>query len=197
VTAAHILAAVEKDIPFYDESGGGVTISGGEPLMQPDFLRALLRGCKERDIHTAVDTCGLANWETVRRIAEYTDLFLYDLKLMDGEKHRLFTGVSNELILSNLEALAEITSQAIIVRVPIVPGVNDDDDNVRHIGRFVASLPRPLPISLLPYHRVGVNKYGRLNRPYALQDTQSPSDERIAEIAAILQAFGLKVGSGG
>ena len=197
VTVAHVIAEIEKDIAFYDESGGGVTLSGGEPLMQPDFVYALLQSCKERDIHTAVDTSGLANWKTMQRIAEYVDLVLYDLKLMDSERHRRFTGVPNELILANLRALAALHVPTLVVRVPIIPGINDDDENVRQLGQFVASLARPPQISLLPYHKAGLAKYARLNRVYALPATPSPSDERITEIATTLQGFGTSVRIGG
>lgn len=196
VTVAEVMAEIEKDVIFYDESGGGVTFSGGEPLMQPGFLQALLASCKEKEIHTAVDTSGLAPWKTLQEISRNVDLFLYDLKLMDDEKHRKYTGVSNELIFSNLRALASQGS-TIAVRVPIVPGINDDAENISSIGEFVASLTRVPPISILPYHKAGVDKYARLKKLYALPETQSPSDGQIAEIAATLQRFGLTVKIGG
>ena len=195
-TVAEVMAEVEKDIVFYDESGGGVTFSGGEPLMQADFLRALLQSCEEQEIHTAVDTSGLAAWKTLQSVSEHVDLFLYDLKLMDDEKHRRFTGVSNDLILSNLRALASQGS-AITVRVPIIPGVNDDDENISRLGEFVASLSRVPPVSILPYHKAGADKYARLNKTYALLQTQSPSDERLTEITTLLQGFGLAIKVGG
>ncbi len=195
-TVAEVMAEVEKDIIFYDESGGGVTFSGGEPLMQPDFLRALLQSCKEKEIHAAVDTSGLAAWKTLRQISQDVDLFLYDLKLMDDEKHRRLTGISNDLILSNLRALASQGS-TITVRVPIIPNINDDGENISRTGEFVASLPRVPPVSILPYHKAGADKYARLNKTYAMPQTQSPSDERMAEIAAVLQGFGLTVKVGG
>jgi len=196
VTVAEVMAEVEKDIVFYDESGGGVTFSGGEPLMQPEFLYALLQDCKEKGIRTAVDTSGLAAWKTLQSISELADLILYDLKLMDDGKHRRFTGVSNELILSNLRSLASQGS-AIAVRVPIVPGINDDRTNLLRTGEFVASLPGVPPISLLPYHKAGVDKYARLKKSYALPEIQTPSDERMAEIAAMMTRFGLTVRVGG
>lgn len=196
VTVAGMLAEIEKDIIFYDESGGGVTFSGGEPLRQPDFLFALLKACKEREIHTAVDTSGFASPQILDRIREYTDLFLYDLKLMDDEKHRRFTGVSNALILENLRRLSSRGS-SIIVRVPIIPGINDDDENVTKIGEFVAALPRLPQVDILPYHATGTEKYRRLGKEYALSDTQSPSIETILGIARRLQEFGLQVTVGG
>jgi len=196
VTVVEVMAEVEKDIVFYDESGGGVTFSGGEPLMQPEFLYALLRDCKEKGIRTAVDTSGLAAWKTLQQISERADLILYDLKLMDDERHRRYTGVSNELILSNLRSLASQGS-AIAVRMPIVPGINDDETNLLRTGEFVASLPGAPPISLLPYHKAGVDKYARLKKSYALPEIQTPSDERMAEIAAMMTRFGLTVRVGG
>lgn len=196
VTVAEVMAEIEKDVIFYDQSGGGVTFSGGEPLMQPDFMYALLASCEEREIHTVVDTSGLAAWKTLQRISSKVDLFLYDLKVMDRERHRRYTGVSNELILSNLRALALQGSQ-IAVRMPLIPGVNDDDENLSKMCEFVASLAHPPSVSLLPYHKAGVDKYAHLRRTCALPDTESPSDERVAEIKATLQRFGLDVKLGG
>lgn len=196
VTPAQVMAQIEQDIPFYDESGGGVTFSGGEPLLQQDFLLALLRACQEQEIHTAVDTCGFAPWEVLDQIRAYVDLFLYDLKLMDDAKHRKLTGVSSELILRNLQMLSE-RGHDIFLRVPIVPGVNDDDENIRQIGTFAAGLPHLNRVDILPYHRAASNKYERLNRVYELPETRPPSNERLAEIAHILRGLGLHVKIGG
>jgi len=196
MSVTEVLTEIERDRAFYDESAGGVTFSGGEPLMQPDFLLALLRACQAREIHTAVDTCGFAARETLMRIQEYVDLFLYDLKLMDEDKHRKFTGVSNALILSNLQALAE-HARAIRLRVAVIPGVNDDDENILAIGRFASTHPGLHQIDLLPYHPSGVAKYARLHKVYALSQTRPPTDERMAEIAQTLRGFGLQVKIGG
>jgi pyruvate formate lyase activating enzyme len=196
VTAAQMMAEIERDIAFYDESDGGVTFSGGEPLLQPDFLLALLRACKEKEIHTAVDTCGSSTWETLDSIREHVDLFLYDLKLMDETKHRRFTGVSNDLILSNLQALSE-REHNIVLRVPVIPGVNDDDGNIRETGSFAAALPHLNRVDLLPYHHIGVEKYNRFNKVYGLPETRSPSNETMAEIEQTLRGFGLQVKTGG
>lgn len=196
MTVAEVIAEIEKDIPFYDESGGGVTFSGGEPLLQSDFLLALLRACKEKEIHTALDTCGFAPWETLDSIREYVDLFLYDLKLMDDAKHREFTGVSNELILRNLRMLSE-RGHDIFLRVPIVPGINDDDEHIRQIGAFAADLPHLNRVDILPYHHIALEKYKRLNKVYSLPEARPPSDKRITEIAQILEGFGLRVKIGG
>jgi pyruvate formate lyase activating enzyme len=196
MTVAEVLAEIERDIPFYDQSGGGVTFSGGEPLSQPDFLLALLRASKEKEIHTAVDTCGFATWETLDRVREHVDLFLYDLKLMDEAKHRKFTGVSNELILKNLQRLSA-QGHDIFLRVPIIPGINDDAENIRQIGTFAAALPHLKRVDILPYHRAAVEKYHRLNKVYGLPETRPPSGERISEITEILREFGLQTKIGG
>jgi pyruvate formate lyase activating enzyme len=196
MTVTQVMAEIERDIAFYDESGGGVTFSGGEPLLQRDFLLALLQACKEKDIHTAVDTSGFAPWKVLESIAPYVDLFLYDLKTMDDARHREFTGVSNALILRNLRSLAE-RGYTLAVRVPIVPGVNDDEDAIRQIGAFAAALPHLSGVSLLPYHRAGVEKYRRLHQAYKLPQTRPPSDERMSELVRTLQGFGLQVKIGG
>jgi pyruvate formate lyase activating enzyme len=196
MTVRQVMAEIERDIAFYDESGGGVTFSGGEPLLQQDFLFALLQACKEKEIHTALDTCGFAPWETLDDIREHVDLFLYDLKLMDDAKHREFTSVSNESILGNLQALSQ-RGHNVILRVPIIPGINDDDENIRQIGAFAAALPHLSQVDILPYHRAGAEKYNRLNKVYGLPETHSPSNERMAEIARMLRGFGLHVKVGG
>jgi len=211
------MAEIERDVAFYDESGGGATFSGGEPLWQRDFLADLLRACQENDIHTALDTCGFATWETVDSIREYVDLFLYDLKLMNDAKHQEFTSVSNQLILSNLRALAE-RGENIILRVPIIPGINDDDEDIRQLGAFAAALPHVNKMSLLPYHPTAVEKYRLLHRPPfhpprsrggrrkssrrgGRREIHPLSDGRMAEVAPltaeILSEFGLQVTLGG
>jgi len=195
MTVAQVMAEVERDVPFYDESGGGVTFSGGEPLAQPDFLLALLRACREREIHTALDTCGFAPWQVLDRVRRHTDLFLYDLKLMAAAAHQKFTGVSNELILRNLQMLSE-RGHDIILRLPIVPGVNDDEQ-IRRTGEFAAALPHLNRVDVLPYHHSAAQKYERLGRPYQLPTVQPPSEARVAKIIQILQAFDLQVRTGG
>lgn len=196
MSTAEVLARVEQDRIFYEQSGGGVTFSGGEPLMQPDFLLALLRGCKERGFHTVLDTCGFAAPETLARVREDVDLFLYDLKVVDEARHREVTGVSNAVILENLQALSRAGCE-IVLRVPVIPGVNDDDDALEQLGRFAADLPHLARVDLLAYHRAGIEKYERLDRPYELMEAQPPSVERMDEIAARLRALGLSVTIGG
>lgn len=196
MSVAQVMAEIERDIPFFDESGGGVTFSGGEPLMQPDFLHALLQACRVPEIRTAVDTSGYAPWKTLDRIRNEVDLFLYDLKLMDESAHRKFTGVPNDLILSNLKRLAQ-HGHRIAVRVAIVPGINDDPANIRRTAEFVASLPGEQQVDVLPYHDSAAEKYRRLDMRYSLTDTVTPPPERISEVIHIFETYNLKVTIGG
>jgi pyruvate formate lyase activating enzyme len=196
MTVAQVMAEIERDIVFYDESGGGVTFSGGEPLLQRDFLLALLRACQEKEIHTALDTCGFARWETLDSMRGYVDLFLYDLKLMDDARHRKFTGVSNQVILQNLQALSR-RGHDIVLRVPIIPGINDDDENIHQLSAFAAALPHLNRIDILPYHQTGAEKYHRLNKAYGLSEVRPPSEGRIIEIVEMIRGFGLQVKIGG
>jgi pyruvate formate lyase activating enzyme len=195
MTVADTLAEIEKDRVFYDQSGGGVTFSGGEPLLQPEFLEALLDACRARRIHTVVDTSGLAPREVLLRLAAKTDLFYYDVKLVDSEKHRRYIGAPIDAILENLEALAG-KGAAIVVRFPVIPGVNDGEAEVAALGALLARLGL-LQLHLLPYHTIGVEKYRRLNLPYQMNGVQPPSHERLAQIAAQLEAQGLSVRIGG
>jgi pyruvate formate lyase activating enzyme len=196
MTVAQVMGEIERDIVFYDESGGGVTFSGGEPLLQRDFLLALLQACQEKEIHTTLDTCGFARWETLDSIRGYVDLFLYDLKLMDVARHREFTGVSNQVILHNLQALSR-RGHEIILRVPIIPGINDDDENIHQVGTFAAALPHLNRVDILPYHQTGTEKYHRLNKVYGLSEVRPPSESRIAEIVEMIKGFGMQVKIGG
>ena len=166
------MAEIERDRIFYDESDGGVTFSGGEPLMQPAFLADMVRSCRESGIHVAVDTCGHADTDALLDVARDADLFLFDLKMMDEERHRAYTGASNVRILENLERLAAVHSN-ILVRFPLIPGVNDDDENVRATGAFLASL-RLTRVDVLPYHRAGLAKYDRLQRPIGFPTPSRP-----------------------
>lgn len=193
LTMTQVMAEIERDRPFYDESGGGATFSGGEPLLQPEFLAELLRSCRAGGIHTVLDTCGYAPWAVLDRVRDHVDLFLYDVKTLDDGQHRTLTGVSNRVILNNLRSLSE-RGHSIILRVPLIPGINDDDGNIRSTGELAASLRSLVRVELLPYHRIGVEKYGRIARPYLLSQIQVPSQERLAEVSHVLRAeFGLQV----
>jgi pyruvate formate lyase activating enzyme len=195
MTVDAVLAEVARDAPFYAESGGGLTLSGGEPLLQREFTTALLRGAKAQGYHTALDTCGFAPWEAFERLRGFVDVFLYDLKLMDDTRHRRFTGVTNAPVLENLRALSA-RGHRIVLRVPVVPGITDDAENLRALAAFAAELPHLAGVDLLPYHPIGTAKYDRLDRPYALADTTAPSAQRMAEIARILAGHGLRVSAG-
>ena len=196
VTKDNILAEIEKDVVFYDQSSGGVTFSGGEPLLQGDFLLDLLRCCQEREIHTAVDTTGFGDTRSLLQIASYVDLFLYDLKIMNEEKHKMYTGVSNQIILNNLQELSQIHNQ-VIVRIPLIPNINDDENNIKRTGEYLASLKNIKKVNILPYHNTGLDKYKRLHKEYKLRETKAPSNEKIATVKKQLMDFGLQVQVGG
>jgi pyruvate formate lyase activating enzyme len=196
MTVANVMAEIKRDIAFYDQSGGGATFSGGEPLMQPGFLRALLQACEREEIHTVLDTCGFASWETLDGIRRHVDLFLYDLKLIRNDRHLRFTGVSNETVLSNLRALSH-EGHKVIVRVPVIPGANDDKENMRQIAEFLADLPHQPSTHLLPYHASAAAKYERLDREFRMGDIHPPSDGTMAELAQVLEEYGLHTQIGG
>lgn len=191
LTAEEVIKEIEKDLVFYEESGGGVTFSGGEPLGQSEFLEGLLNGCREKKIHTAVDTSGYISWEILNKMIPKVDLFLYDLKLMDNERHKKYTGVSNELILENLKKLSSAHNN-IFVRFPVIPGINDDYQNIRKLGEFLSSLEMT-QVNLLSYHYIGKDKYRRLGSAYKLATTQLPSKEKLSEVSTILRKFNLNV----
>ncbi len=180
-----LMAEIERDIPFYDQSGGGVTFTGGEPLLQTEFLQEALMACKMQNIHTVVDTSGQAPWRNFRSILPFVDLFLYDVKLMDTEKHRKYTSVSNEKILDNLQKLSK-GKAPIIVRIPLIPGVNDDKENFELCGSYLTSLPHLEGVELMPYHTIGVAKYQALGMRYKLPDTITSGDEQIFGIEELL-----------
>jgi pyruvate formate lyase activating enzyme len=196
LTADQVLDAVRQDQAFYEESKGGVTFSGGEPLLQPRFLRSLLSASRARGLHTAVDTCGFASLEDLLSIAALADLLLYDVKSMDDEKHREFTGVSNRRILDNLIALGR-TNVAIWVRVPLVPGFNDQEHELEAIAQFVSTVPQVKQVNLLPFHRTGAQKELRLGRVAGMKHVQTPSTVDLDRAAAIFRRVGLNVKTGG
>jgi len=196
VTVAEVVRQIEKDVAFYDESNGGVTFSGGEPLMQPEFLLELLDACGDLDLHRTVDTTGYADAKLLLKVAQKTDLFLYDLKLMDAENHRKYTGVSNEQILANLMRLAQNDAR-IQVRMPVIPGINSDAENIDKTADFMHSLGGVENISLLPFHNSARGKYGRLGMQWISPHIQSPTAELLQSIAARLKESGLKVTIGG
>jgi len=197
MSIVEIINEIEKERVFFDQSGGGVTFSGGEPLLQSKILIELLDECGKRGIHRAVDTAGLANTEIILEVAKRTDLFLYDLKLMDSEKHLEWVGVPNEKILENLKALAE-TGVKIIIRIPLVGGVNDDAENMEATARFVASLSgEKKEVNLLPYHKIAQTKYQKLGRPEEFQLLEEPTKEAQQQAIAIFEKYGIQASIGG
>ena len=191
-TVRQIITQVERDVIFYEESGGGVTFSGGEPLAQSAFLAELLRECQAREIHTALDTTCYAPWKVIEAIRGDVDLWLCDLKHLDRAEHERLTGVSNQGILDNVRRLARSGAE-IVIRVPILPGVNDADRNIARTGEFAASLDRVVRVDILPYNGLVQAKVARLTRGYQLLEAERPSDERLRAIAARLEQFGLSV----
>lgn len=195
-TVRDLVREIEKDILFFDESGGGATFSGGEPLFQPDFLIEVLKVCRHKNIHTVVDTCGYAPQKTLETVARLAGLLLFDLKIMDAELHKRYTGVSNELILSNLKWLSG-QGFPMIVRVPVIPGINDTAGNMETLGKFLSTLPLIPDINLLPYHSSAREKYRRLGMHYPLNEIPAPSGDQMVLIAERLAQHGLNVSIGG
>lgn len=192
-----LLKVIEKERPFFDQSGGGVTFSGGEPLMFPAFLSEILDACGRMQIHRTVDTSGLTSTRTLLDIAKRTDLFLYDLKLMDAEKHKQWTGVGNRRILQNLEVLAE-TGADIQIRIPLIKGVNSDEQNIEATAVFVAALPGQLKaISLLPYHNLAEGKSTKLGQGYKPGTIAAPDEKELARVIGQFAAHGLTATVGG
>ena len=196
VTVVDCLAEVRKDVIFYDQSGGGVTFSGGEPLMQPEFLLALLEACRAEDIRTAVDTTCHAQAQVVQQIAAMADMFLCDIKHMNRERHREYTAVDNGRILENIALLAQ-AGKKVIIRVPIVPGFNGDRANIEATAQFVQGLKTVRRIDILPYNRGGLEKAVRLTGGVDLMQAQTPSDDTMNEIAETLRGHGFEVKIGG
>ncbi len=192
MTVDEIMTEIEKERVFMEQSGGGVTFSGGEPLMHPDLLIQLLDACKMCGIHTAVDTAGLANTAILLEVAKRTDLFLFDLKMMDPERHHKWTGVTNEKILENLKTLAE-TGAHIIIRIPLIGGINDDADNISETARFVADLSgENKAVNLLPYHKIAQTKYTKLGKPDDFQLLNEPDKEAQERAVEIFHGYGIK-----
>lgn len=183
-----LVTEIKKDQPFFDQSGGGITCSGGEPLCQPESLMALLQACGALGIHRAVDTCAFAPTETLLRIATQTDLFLFDLKHMDSTIHKHYTGVANELILHNLQALA-ITGKPVRIRIPLIAGVNDDEKNIEATGAFAAGCSGVEGIDILPYHPSATGKYRKLGRNYQGKLLSAPSAETVARVVETLKKY--------
>lgn len=196
VSVNEVISEIEKDRVFYEESGGGVTFSGGEPFTQHKFLNGLLDACQKLRFATALETCGYAIWEVVREVKDKIDLFLYDLKLIDDREHQEFTGVSNKLILSNLKKL-DHEGKNIIIRFPVIPEITDKEKSIHGMVEFMRSLKSVREIDLLPYNKLGKGKYEKLNRLNRLAHLETPSPERLNQLSERFKVLGLKVKIGG
>lgn len=196
VTVAEVLEIVKQDIPYYRRSGGGMTLSGGEMLCQSEFAYALLRCAKEAAINTAVETTGFASYDVIEKMLPYIDTVLMDIKHIDGGKHKDFTGQSNELILENAVKIAQ-NAKKLIIRVPVIPTFNDTETEIADIAQFASKLKGVDEINLLPYHRLGKDKYDGLNREYLMGDIPSPIDAHMEKLKTVAESFGLNCKIGG
>ena len=182
ITVKEVMETVEKDRQYYRRSGGGLTLSGGESLCQPEFARDLLRAAKENGINTAMESMGCASYETIEKILPYLDTYLMDIKHTNPAKHKEFTGRSNELMLENAKKIAASGQTNLVIRVPVIPDFNDRVDEIESIARFADSLPGVNKIHLLPYHRLGQDKYEGLGRECLMGDTLPPTNEKMEQL---------------
>ena len=196
MTTAEVMREIIKDRIFYDESGGGVTFSGGEPLLQADFLSELLMLCKKEGIHTAVDTCGYADQRTFNNIISKTNLFLYDLKLIDDVLHQKYTGVSNHLVHENLRNITKVGTP-VHIRIPIIPTITDAEQNLAAILNFINSFDNIKEVNLLPYHKIGSHKYQRLGMTYQMEGVDPPTNKKMNLIKEQFENSGYRVTIGG
>jgi len=195
ITVRDVIREVLRDLPFYKNSNGGVTASGGEPLFQPDFTEALFRAARSEGINTALDTSGFAKWSVFERVLRVTDFLLYDIKGMDPERHKRYTGVSNDLILENL-IRADRMGVPIFIRVPVIPDANfKGDDDFRKLAEFLSGLESVERIDLLPYHTLGEPKAKKLGRPFIR--FREPDEAFLAKFKEVLESIGLRVTIGG
>lgn len=192
-TVEELFRRIYQDRFYFEHSGGGVTFSGGEALMQPEFLLELCRKCKEYKIHIAIETCGCGNYEKFSPCLDYIDFVYFDIKHMDSEMHKKITGQPNIHILENLKKISEHGNE-ICVRTPVVPGWNDSDENIRATAEFIAKLGSVRKYELLAYHKLGVNKYKILDRPYTLDDVQEPEKEHMLHLVDVANEVLLKIG---
>ncbi len=192
-TVEEVVARLEKSYDYFRSSGGGVTVSGGEPLCQPKFTAELLKRVKEAGIHTALDTTGFVPWESVESVLPYVDLFLYDLKHMDSKKHEDVVKVPNERILENVKKIAAAGGR-FQIRIPVIPGFNNDEENIEKTARFCEEIADAIEVvQVLPYHHYGASKYARLQKYDPMPaDLQPPTDEEMQEIVKVFESHGLK-----
>jgi pyruvate formate lyase activating enzyme len=196
MTVIEVVELVEQDRLFYEQSGGGITLSGGEPTTQIEFSQSILQICHNRGIHTAIETCGHVSWNTWERLLPHLDLILYDLKEVDPIQHTYCTGTSNELILDNLRKLAR-TDKPIILRRVVIPGLNDSPASLEALGRLLQELGTIQEVNLLPYHHFGRGKYERLGKEYPMGNTPALQADQLADLRDLLMSYGLTVKIGG
>lgn len=195
-TTGAVMEVIDKEAVFYDESGGGVTFSGGEPLMQPEFLKQLLQSCKDHGYHTAVDTSGHAPWQRLEEVLPFTDLFLYDLKHHDDELHQKYTGGSLRLILDNLSRLAQKHTN-IVIRIPVVPGINDSAADNEAFAKIITGLGSIRQVHLLPYHNMAQHKYKHWGKENKLTNLDNLNKNDLLPAADFFAAKGFEVTIGG
>lgn len=196
VTVKEVLSEVLQDRPYYNRSGGGITLSGGESLLQPDFAVALLKACKDNGVNTAIETTGFANAEVIERFLPYLDTVLMDIKHINSDKHKEFTKQPNERILENAKLIAS-KAKKLIIRVPVIPTFNDTVAEIAEIAAFASNLPNVDEIHLLPYHNMGRDKYTGLGREYGMGDLKAPTNDLMEVLKQTAEQFGLKVQIGG
>ncbi len=196
ITIDDLMTEIGKDIIFFEESGGGVTLSGGEPLAQFEFVSDLLKKCKERDIHTCIDTSGFVRKSKFEAIAPYTDLFLYDIKHIDDNLHRKYTGVSNRIIIDNLKFLDSLNKE-IWIRYPLIPGVNNDESDIFRFMAMLSELKYSHPISVLPYHKIGSHKYAKFGIENRSNGFDEPDEEEVRLAVNTFNNNGFKASVGG
>ena len=196
VTVGEIIDIVERDRIYYRRSGGGLTLSGGESLTQPDFAVALLKTAKERGINTAMESTGFADFSVISRYLPYLDLYLMDIKHMNSAKHKEFTSQPNELILENAKKITDAGAR-LIVRTPVIPTFNATKEEIGEIAKFASSLKGVTQMHILPYHRIGTDKYKGLNRDYSLTGIEPPSKELMNELLEVVNSYWLKGQIGG
>ncbi len=188
VTVSEVIKEVAKDMPYYMRSGGGMTLSGGESLLQPEFAVSLLKAAKDLGINTAIETTGFAEFDTIREYLEYLDYVLMDIKHIDERKHKEFTGQSNKLILENARKIAR-SGANLTIRVPVIPTFNNTPQEIRQIAEFVKTLPNISALHLLPYHRMGEDKYEGLGRMYMLKDIKPMTDEYMEKLLEVAEKY--------
>ena len=192
VTVKGLYEEISRDCIFWERSRGGITLSGGEPLAQEHFTRNFLEECKSLYIHTALETCLHTSKKVLESTMPLVDLFICDMKIMDEKKHKHYTKISNDLIKSNLQHLLE-SSRDVLVRMPLIPGINDDRKNLTELARFLTSYRPGTKLEILPYHSLGENKYAQLGRKYEMTETLSPTKGTLEETIQFLSNFELEM----